>query len=327
MHNKLKKITMDDVVGNGNFQVLITGATGWLGRALIDMLANYFGEKMGRHVVLCGSKTSALTTNQGYQLPIYTTNDALAILDERPLLVFHFAFLTKDQVAKMSEDEYILRNRAISNELSHALGSRHVLGFMMASSGAVYDYLAKSQRDVPANLYGLLKFEDEQRFLNLCHEKNARYLAPRIFNISGPYINKFNVYALSSIIVNVLKNEPIVLKANRQVFRSYFYVGDLFELVLRYFLDGHDIYFPHIFDTVGVEIVEIEELACRICKVLGRNEPRILRPALDANISSDCYVGDAGTISSMLHHYEIELLSLDSQIAETAKFITQALGV
>ena len=315
-----------NLLRNTDCRILITGASGWLGCALLEMLSGVFGSLVDERVILCGSESRSLTTGEGRILPIYSLSDGVALLDDRPTLVFHFAFLTKDQVGNMSEQEYIDRNRAISDMVARAIASRRVVGVMLASSGAVYDYLSSSYRDGAANLYGRLKAEDEQRFADICSAVSARFIAPRIFNISGPHINKFDAYALSAIIVDALRGGPVVLRANKYVYRSYFHVGDLLELTMRCLLDdGYDLTIP-IFDTAGAEVVEVGELARKVCEMLDCPDVQIIRPAM-SSIPDDRYVGDSSKLRAMLDYYDIDPLPLGGQISSTAAFIAQSQGV
>lgn len=306
------------------FQFVVTGASGWLGRALLDMLAGVYGAQLEQHVVLCGSKTREISVRQGIRLTIHRLEDALALLNDRPIILFHFAFLTKDQVVGMPEQAYVAQNRGISDAVAAVIGDRRVAGVFLASSGAVYDYLGSSNRDASANVYGRLKAEDEDRFVEICSMVGTRLIAPRIFNISGPYINKLETYALSSIIVDVLRGGPIGLRANRRVWRSYMYVGDLLELAVRVLLKDSDIIDP-CFDTVGSEAVELGELAERVRLVMHCPGVRIDRPEL-ADLPDDCYIGNVDALRPMLKEHGVTLLPLEEQIARTAAYIRRWRG-
>jgi nucleoside-diphosphate-sugar epimerase len=245
-------------------------------------------------------------------------------LGNQPVWVFHFAFLTKDRVGCMSEQDYINLNRDISDIVADIVSSPQVEGVVLASSGAVYDYLSSAHRERDANVYGMLKAEDEKRYGDICANRGVRFVAPRIFNISGPHINKFGAYALSAIIVDALSGGPVRLRASRHVYRSYFYIGDLLELVMCRLLD-RDPDLSSTFDTAGYEMVEIGELALRVCQVLKRPDVLVIRPELESS-PDDRYVGKPSTIHTMLHQYEIEALPLDRQITATARFIATSLG-
>lgn len=303
---------------------LITGATGWLGRALAEMLRRVLGEKFAERVILCGSREQSMTLGDGTVVAIHELSEASRLLDGRPALLFHFAFLTKDRVGSLSDQEYVERNRVISGMVASLVEEGNVSGVMLASSGAVYDHLHGGKRDAAASLYGRLKAEDESRFEKVCGARNVRLVAPRIFNLSGPCMNKFDAYALSAIVVDVLKGGPIRLRADKRVLRSYFYIGDLFELCMRCLIDESMQGTAIRFDTVGNETIEVGELAERIRAVLNQPSMPIERPALKTD-SEDRYIGDPSGLNALLARYDIAPLALDAQIAKTVDYIRGAL--
>lgn len=301
---------------------LITGATGWLGHALVEMLTKALGANFKKQVILCGSRPQFVALSNGSEASIYALSDAPRLLEGRPTWLFHFAFLTKDRVGTLSDEEYIARNREISQEVVALIASGAVSGVMLASSGAVYDHLHGGTREAAANLYGMLKAEDELRFGEACGRHGVKLVQPRIFNLSGPYMNKFGAYALSSIINDVLQGGPIRLRADKRVLRSYFYIGDLFELCMRCLADEFPADAAIKFDTVGTDVVEVGQLAERIRFLLGRPLVPIERPALRAGVE-DRYIGDAEALTSLMARYDMKPLPLDEQIVRTADYLQQ----
>lgn len=304
---------------------LITGATGWLGRALAEMLHCALGQKFTQRVILCGSRQQSMTLGDGIPVPVHELSEAPRLLRGRPAWLFHFAFLTKDRVGSLSDQDYIERNREISGIAASLVEDGNVSGVMLASSGAVYDHLLGGKRDSAASLYGRLKAEDESRFEKVCGGRGVQLVAPRIFNLSGPCMNKFDAYALSAIIVDVLRGGPIRLRANKPVVRSYFFIGDLFELCMRCLTDESMQGSAVRFDTVGSEAIEVGELAVRVRSVLNQPSMPIERPPVNPD-SEDRYVGEAAGLNALLARYAVAPLPLDAQIAATADYLRHALG-
>lgn len=311
----------------GEESIVITGAGGWLGRALAEMLAVALGADATRRLLLCGSSSRLLQLQNGTILPIYTLEEGLAHLgNDCPAFICHFAFLTKDRVSQMSDQEYISRNRELAAKVLDAANRRNVRGILLSSSGAVYDYLNSGERDGAANLYGMLKAEDEVHFARLCEMHGIPLVMPRIFNVSGPFINKFDAYALSSIIVDVLKGGPVQLHATRPVYRSYVHVGDILELCVSSLLNaaGHGASGVLMFDTRGDELLEVGDLAERIGSVLGRGDVGIMRPPFESEVA-DYYVGEPQALAELLQRHRYQLTNLDRQILDTAEYIRQML--
>src|SRR5262249_51490367 len=145
-----------------------------------------------------------------------------------------------------------------------------------------------------------------------------------VFNLAGPYINKGNSYALSSIILDVLRGGPVILRASHSVIRSYVSVFDVVDLALCALSDrDHPIVKP--FDTVGEREIELSELAQLCTIVLGCPNVKIERPPLQER-PADRYVGDGASMRARVIRYGMVLASLPDQINETADFLRQTLN-
>ncbi len=302
---------------------VITGATGWLGQATAEMLAAALGAQFGERVALYGSHPRQLVLSGGEAIMVNGLREIANRRPARPVIFFHFAFLAKDKVAGCPNGEYAARNHEIADLVLEGLQRAEVAGMLLASSGAVYDHLTGRRRDPDANLYGRLKLEDEERFSEACGARGARLVVPRIFNLSGPFINKLDAYALSSIIVDVLHGDPVRIRADRPVWRSYFFVGDLIELCLRWLL-GQTSEGRLRFDTVGDEVVEVGDLARRVCRVLGVKGLAVNRPQMIAE-AENRYVGDSDALERALADFHYRPQDLNSQIVMTARYISDGL--
>lgn len=302
--------------------LLVTGAGGWLGRALVQMLAAEIGERVAQRVVLCGSSSRPLRLLSGAVLPIYALDEGLARLGDRPSYICHFAFLTKDRAGQMGEREYIERNRALADRVLGAAAGRNVRGVLLSSSGAVYGYLRADGCDRAANLYGMLKAEDERRFARLCELSGIPLVVPRIFNVSGPFINKLGAYALATIIVDVLRGGPVKLRATHPVYRSYVHVADILDVSLCGLLDAAERGDPGtlMFDACGRKTLEIGTLARRVCRALGQEGMSIVRPDLTSDVA-DRYIGDPSRFEELVLKQCRGLIGLDRQILDTAAYI------
>lgn len=306
-----------------DFEFVVTGANGWLGRATLHALHDALGSEFLHRVTALGSRHSCIDAVPGQSLPVHTMLDWRPV-GLRPLMVFHYAFLTKDTVAGMSQEEYTARNDAIASQVRQWICSGRVAKMMLPSSGAVYDHLQPSGRDPAAGLYGRLKWQDEEMFSEICERQRCGLVIARVFNLAGPYINKFNSYALASFIVQTLQHRRITINATRPVIRSYYLVTDLLELCLRLFLAQPSSYTER-FDTAGYETVELSALAQRILRSVGADEAQVVRPPQISSIPPDNYVGNSQRIRELERSLSINPAPLDQQIDATRLFITNAL--
>ena len=303
---------------------VVTGASGWMGKATLEMLRQALGAGFAARVTALGSGRGQVSLADGQTYPVQALLEWRPLLGQ-PVIVFHYAFLTKDKVGGVSTEEYVARNEAISSVVRAWIDAGSVRGVLMPSSGAVYDYLHAKSRDPAALLYGRLKYNDEVAFSAVCKTSATGLLIPRVFNLSGPYINKFDSYALASFIFQILCARPLTIRARRPVFRSYYFIGDLIELCLQRLIRQTTVG-TECFDVAGEEIVELGELSQRVAAVLVDRAPVLLPrlPMLDDAVE-DRYVGNRNRIKALEIGLGIRPMPLEAQIRATSLYIESTL--
>ena len=167
-------------------------------------------------------------------------------------------------------------------------------------------------------LYGRLKCEDEAMFAGWAEAGSKRAVIARIFNLSGPHINKHGNYALASFILDALAGRPIEIRASRRVVRGYIAIRELMSLVFAQLLDGKK--GVTRFETGG-KAREIGEVAETVSALVGPVPVR--RPGL-TDEASDHYCGDDVEYCRLLTQYSIESVTFSQQVMETASFLSKA---
>ena len=298
-------------------RIIITGAGGWIGRATLDLLARCLGFETARDRVRCfGTSSRQIEVENGItfdQLPLSAIHD----LQKRPSIVLHLAFLTKDKVAGMAEDDYRQANAELSREVAEALGALGADRLFVASSGAAA-HAEDPEASHDLRLYGRLKRDDEELFATWAAQRPCRRaVIARICNLSGPHINKFQTYALASFIIDALAGEAISIKAQVPVTRSYVALRELMSLVFSSLLadEGEQVL---RFDSGG-EAHELGELARCIATAIG---PVPIKRAPLSHGPANHYVGDDGRYRELLAQHRIEHVDLVTQVLETAAFIS-----
>jgi nucleoside-diphosphate-sugar epimerase len=244
--------------------------------------------------------------------------ETLAQTQMAPSLILHFAFLTRGHAAAMKLADYVEANRAITHSLVALMERDGALGLFMPSSGAVYGAHGGLDEDLSGNPYGVLKRQDEERFMTLGENLGCPVAVIRIFNLAGPYINNPNGYALASILTEIGQGGPIRLRARQPVWRSYTHVADMLNVGLAVLLAKAA---TPPFDTAGDEVIEIADLARRAATLCGAPSIPILRPELDLQIS-DRYAGDGGLYRALAADFGLTLQQLDANIVDTYSYIT-----
>ncbi len=289
-------------------KVVITGAGGWLGQAALEM-----AHRAGAEIYAFGKTPRLYHLRDGAPLEIHP-HAFLGRYDVRDAFVLHFAFLTREHVGEMVVEDYMAANGAIAGAVEVFIRRNGARGVFVPSSGAVYA--------PPPNPYGEGKLEDEARFAALGQALGIPTVLTRVFNLSGPFINKVNSYALACIIRDILARRPVELRAGHPVWRGYAHVGDVLNIALGLLLRGES---PPVFDTWG-EPVELSGLVARAATLLGWPEAEIIRPAWQ-NGAADRYLGAAVQYLAYAKSLGIEPASLDRQILDTADYLGRCLAI
>jgi len=295
-------------------RIVITGAGGWIGLATLELLHAALGPEFPARVHCFGSSQRILRLIDGMTIEQRPLAE-VATLAPAPTIVLHLAFLTKDRAEAMDEATYRAANRALGQTLLDALDPIGAEAVFVASSGAAYR--ADDPQASPAmRLYGALKREQEQMFATWADRQRKRAVIARIFNLSGPHINKQESYALASFIRDALGGRSISIRSPHRVIRSYVAVRELMSLAFALLDDGQD--GVTRFDTGG-ESMEMQDIAELVAGQLG--SVSIDRPPLDET-PLDRYVGDDRLYRSLLADHHIEPVPFARQVAETIDFLS-----
>jgi nucleoside-diphosphate-sugar epimerase len=300
----------------GDQRIIVVGAGGWLGLATLELLHRLLGSAaFHARVVAFGSSGRLLELRDGLCVAQRALSD-LADLAPAPSLVLHLAFLTQEKAKAMSEEGYVQANRAISRQVLDALDQIGANGVFVPSSGAVYR-VGDPDAEASMRLYGRLKLEDEAAFSGWAKARGKRAVIARVFNLSGPYINKQSSYALACFIKDALAGRPIEIRATRPVYRSYVAISELMSLVFGILMD-HGVG-AVTFDTAGDVEYEMSEIAAAVsdglCADVG-----VRRGPISAS-SADRYLGRSERALALRRRYGVTAITFAEQILETGQFI------
>lgn len=296
------------------WQVAITGASGWMGRALVEML---------HHAAV----PFAAFTSDGRSMTLRDGTiiacQPIARLSELPnarWLLAHCAYGTKDRVTTQGHGAFTDANAMLTQQVSEAISRLQPKAIFFPSSGAVYAKDGSLDHDMERNPYGVQKHRDEAHFVGLAQQVGARICIPRLFNMSGPYINKWPAYALADLICQALDGKTLHIQSPGPVVRSYVHVRDVLELAIASLL-AVTIASPIRFDTRGECDVEIAQLAHAVETALCGATRSMLRTA-DATLAGSIYLGAAEPMRQLYRQLGMTPLPLAAQIADTAAYIT-----
>jgi nucleoside-diphosphate-sugar epimerase len=304
-------------LAKGEERIIVTGAGGWIGMATLELLSELLGEAFDERVVGFGASERPLHLRGGRSLT-QRPLEALAHLPAAPSIVLHLAFLAQEKATMMSAGAYTATNWAISLRVLSALELVGAKALFLASSGAVH--LSEDSRAPESErLYGRMKLEDEERFGGWAQEAGAWLAIGRVFNLSGPYMNKRSGYALGSFIADAQAGRPIAITSARRVYRSYVSVEALMSVVLGVLTEPKPTI--ELFDTAGESAPELAGLANTVIDVLN---PRlgVRRPELTPD-APDRYVGDGARFAALCERYHVPRLTLAEQVRHTADYMAK----
>lgn len=306
-----------ETLKNSDLRVVITGVSGWLGQATLEMCEGVFGYQLQERVIGISSQPRELILRSGSVFKSINFDQSNS-LQSRPTLLAHYAFLTRDKVGNQSLDSYIGQNRNISQQVVRLSKRIGAIGVFSTSSGAVYDKNRILAQDIERNPYGVLKLEEEALLQALASSEGMGLSICRLFNLSGPFIHKD--FALNSIIKSLFEKKEIHLKANRKVVRDYIHVEDLVSLGFSMMLDATNQY-KTPYDTGVGEAIEVGDLAKRVRSLLDQPEALIFRPQIINE--EDIYIGNTQIIKNLFQSYRLSPKCLNEQILNTAAYIRE----
>jgi UDP-glucuronate decarboxylase len=301
----------------GTESFAVTGATGWFGRATLDLLDQLLGVAAARRVTAYASSPRSVTTTLGRPVEIRPLNE-LPGQSPAPTHLLHFACLTRDRLPAMGADAYIAANLQISMLVLEAVQRSNPAGLVLTSSGAAYTADRGLTTDLRGNPYGALKHLDELLLCAAVEAGGGSTAVARVFSVGGAGITKSDLYALGDLIAMAQRGGPLEVRASRPVVRSYAAVDDVVALALWSVLRGESV----VFDSGG-DIVEVGELARAVAEAHGLPPSVVVRRS-DPEAAEDRYVGDPSAWQALVRRSGLIPRGLPALIRETSSWMSGA---
>ncbi len=299
-------------------KIIITGASGWLGRNSIRYFLNR-GIKL-ENLILIGSHKRDLEIFNGINVNIETFEEVINSPKSLSIEgIVHLAYQTRDKVGE-NISKYISENSKITNQVCQLLESKP-RWFTYVSSGAIYSNYQNQVIEVSpnSNPYGFLKHQDENIFNKFCGENSINISIGRLWGASGiDFINP-NKYAFGEFILKSLANQDIEILSPRKVFRKFCDSEQFIEICIRSAQQSP----LTVFNSSG-ELIEIEDLANLIVNIIN-SKSQVRRKYLDLNADSDNYFSLDEDYFNLAKDLGINLLGLREQVIKTSAFLIKSL--
>ena len=276
-------------------RVLITGVAGFLGSHLADRFITGGHDIVGMDNFVTGSPDNIAHLTGNARFTFHEHNVTNFIYVEGPLDgVLHFA-------SPASPRDYLelpIQTLKVGSLGTHkALGLAKAKGarFLLASTSEVYgDPLVHPQLETywgnvnPVGPRGV--YDEAKRFAEAITMAYHRYHGldtriVRIFNTYGPRMRVLDGRVVSNFIVQALRNEPITVYGDGTQTRSFCYVDDLVDGIVRLFERGEsepvNVGNPREFTVLELADVVIRLTGSRsriVREPLPEDDPKVRQP-------------------------------------------------
>lgn len=291
-------------------RIVITGATGWLGRETAELLARTLGDEFSRRIVLVSS-TPKITQIEDYSIKCIGWEDfkTLKSID----LLIHFAYLNQDRADLIGFPEFIETNRLITSDVMRVLNVSPGCDVLAASSGAAGFYSGNVDSVNSMEVYASLKLESERHFLQ--NPNIGSIVNMRIWNVTGSGLDINSNYAIANFFKQALNSNRIELTGNGNSTRTYI---DVKEMMFT-FLQSLDKSARTTTDSGGYQ-VSLLNLASKVLYALGLPGTSISLNGESKQASH--YNPNSQLFNQMAREFKLNISNIDSQIANLTKIFT-----
>jgi dTDP-glucose 4,6-dehydratase len=222
--------------------VLVTGAAGFLGSHLTDRLLSEGHTVLGIDNLSTGNIANLAHPEHEPRFQ-FEQRDLCQTFDPGPVdYVFNFA-------SPASPPEYLrlaietLRAGSIGTENSLEVAAKYGAGFLHASTSECYgdplvhpqteDYWGNVNPVGPRSVYDEAKRYAEALVMAYHRSRGVNTHLVRIFNTYGPRLHPGDGRVISNFMMQALRGEPLTIYGDGSQTRSFCYVDDLIEGILR----------------------------------------------------------------------------------------------
>lgn len=299
--NALKPLIKDQ-------KILVSGASGWLGKNLIELLLDLFDNQIPESILLTASSAKVVDIYGDRKIQVIKW-DRNRISEFRPTLFINLAFLTRDKLLSTPVSDYIKTNREIINESLWAAKLPSVKYVLSTSSGVAKEI--KTTENIETDPYGKLKRIEEIELKKTCEELEKSLLVLRVWTVSGKYIKFGDLLVIQSLISRLIKNEDFEIKSNNKVWRTYIHAYEMFGLAILAILTGK----TGIINSGGIK-VELTDLATCALKTFESNSKVFHSNSITSKDSN--YVSVSPDLNEIAELNDLKIMDLSAQLIDTA---------
>ena len=301
--------------------MVVTGATGWVGRTAVHELQRSLSpEQFIDRVRLFASRSgSILSTGYSdlapFSIPVFSLKDLPDLAASESLsAILHTAFLTRDRVEQVGLDDYVATNRWITAQVASALTASPHARAVVISSGAAAVHDQELGPDLASDPYGVLKWEEEQLLLSLLPTS----LVLRLYALSGQFIREPSRFALGDFLLKALRNQPIRLDSPNPVLRSYANASDITTFAWRWLFNNNVDNSSNILAATSCT-TNLFDLASLITRLYGLPP---VQSTIDQAAVPNSYIAESEPFLTAMKNHNLLPMTMEQQVIDTAKGLT-----
>ena len=292
-------------------KVVITGAGGWLGTELLELLLSQHGSECVQNSVVClGSRKRQITLSDGSPLEIFPISEN--INSENVAGFVHLAFLTRDKVDEYGTEKYTFNNLSITSRAIELVETLKPKWIATVSSGAVLSYPGGPiENNLQRNPYGFTKRVEETMLTDAANRVGAHISIGRLWGAMGKYMPVNRAYAVSDFIVQAVTSNEIVIRSGNKVWRRYCDAAVFMDVLTS----SAELY-EYIRLDSGGELIEVGDLAFSISELSPA--PTSIRRSISVG-EEDRYYPDELHFDALAAESGVEIKPLSTLINTTFK--------
>ena len=298
--------------------VVVTGASGWLGRSAVSVLSGEFNN----YRVIALSRKNSIYKSTGNI--IYMTYDDFLSNNYEITGLVHTAFITKNYIEEIGPLEYVNQNSEIHEWLISFIKMKDPKWTVAISSGATKQYIDKVETNLAltdSDLYGKMKFEEEEALLG---SEIPNVAIGRLWAASGRYMQNHKIYALGQFIETAISGNNIKIASKDLVYRRYIDAEDFMKVLIMTAIDNK----RSLFDSGGIR-TSIENLALEVASFfnLKNNSEIKVEFGLEKSTQENSnYFSRSEVFAKLQQKYNVGDRSITEQIERTSKAVMSNLG-
>jgi UDP-glucuronate decarboxylase len=301
----VNSLPLSDPVDLSGRHIFITGGTGFLGKTLLDYLAESASRYGNNFLVTVMSRSPEDFLRRS---PQYARAEWLTLqrgqLDNFPRTmrnvtdVIHAAASTHNVSSQVSWIDQIVGGTRSALDWAVFVGARR---FLLTSSGAVYgpqardvatlveEYNGAPATTSVASVYGQAKRLAEQLCTIYSSDGRLETVVARCFAFTGPHVPLDGPYAIGNFIRDALTRDAIQVRGDGSAIRSYLYGRDMAHWLVSMLKGGSS---GHVYNVGSDQAVSMVNLATMVASIVSPGKPIIFQNAFAKDETRARYVPD-----------------------------------